>query len=84
MRKVALLITVILSLSVVGCRAKKDLIKFDYEYQGENKSWESKYNIVGVGEFYKQDDGTLKYKGEIDRILEVTYKNDISELSSIL
>ncbi|AZV59034.1 hypothetical protein DMR38_05290 [Clostridium sp. AWRP] len=66
---------------VTGC-SNKDVIKHNYIYKGENQFWTAQYKVNSTGIFTKRDD-KLHYEGNSNGILTVTYKKNISELSSV-
>jgi len=82
MRKmVVILSTAMLLLIIIGCSNKK-VIKYDYIYRGENESWTAEYKINGTATFTEKDNKT-SYEDNGGKVLTVTYKGDISELSSV-
>jgi len=82
MRKmVVILSTAMLLLIIIGCSNKK-VIKYDYIYRGENESWTAEYKINGTATFTEKDNKT-SYEDDGGKVLTVTYKGDISELSSV-
>ena len=60
----------------------KDIVKHNYTFKGENESWTAEYNINGTQTFIEKDDIT-DFESECKKEFSITYKNDISELSSI-
>lgn len=68
-------------LTITGC-SSKEVIKHNYTYKGENELWTAEYVMNGTGTFTKKD-GTLHYESNSNKILTVTYKKDISQLSSV-
>lgn len=84
MRKLAGILIVIMTFTlftITGC-SNKDVIRHNYTYKGENGLWTAEYKVNGTGTFAKKD-GTLHYEGNSNNILTVTYKKEISKLSSI-
>lgn len=80
MKKAAIIFVTIMLFLVSGC-AQHRVDKINYTYQGENALWsaELKLNATVV---WTTKDGYTDHEIECDRTLTVTYKNDISELSS--
>jgi hypothetical protein len=58
-----------------GC-SNRDVIKHNYTYIGENELWSAEYKVNGV--FDK-----TSYESTSDAILTVTYKRNLSELSTV-
>lgn len=82
MRKmVVILSTAMLLFIIIGCSNKK-VIKYDYIYRGENEFWTAEYKINGTATFTEKDNKT-SYEDDGGKVLTVTYKGDISELSSV-
>lgn len=81
-RKIAIiLITIIMLFMITGC-SNKDVIKHNYTYKGENEFWTAQYKVNSTGTFTKRDD-KLHYEGNSRDTFTVTYKKNISELSSV-
>lgn len=84
MRKLVGILIVIMIFTlftITGC-SNKDVIKHNYTYKGENELWTAEYKVNDTGAFTKKD-GTLHYEGNSNNILTVTYKKEITQLSSI-
>lgn len=81
MRKVRGILIIILLFIIVGCSNQK-VIRHNYTYKGENELWTAEYKVNGTGIFTEKDNKT-SYESSSNDILTVTYKNDISELSSV-
>jgi hypothetical protein len=64
-----------------GCVSNNIVIK-DYNLKGENNYWITEYKGHSKGEFYKEK-GILKYKEKSDGMFTLTYKGELSELTSI-
>lgn len=71
----------IILFTVTGC-SNKEMVKHDYTYKGENEFWTAEYKVKGESGFVKKGDNKL-HKSDSRSILTVTYKKDLSELSSI-
>jgi hypothetical protein len=80
-KKLISLIIILIVLVTTGC-SKKDIVKHNYTFKGENESWTAEYNIDGTETFIKDDDIT-HVESECQKEFSITYKNNISELSSI-
>ncbi|WP_315067493.1 hypothetical protein [uncultured Clostridium sp.] len=81
MRKtIVILVTIILFL--LGECSNQKVIRYDYTYKGENESWTAEYRVNGTSAFIEKDNKT-SYEENGSIILTVTYKNDISDLSSV-
>ncbi len=81
MRKVNFIIISILLLTTIGC-SNREVIRHHYVYTGENENWTAEYKVDGTGTFTKKDD-KLEYKSNSEKKLTVTYKKDLSELSTV-
>lgn len=81
MRKIVVILVTIMLFTIVGCSNRK-IIRYDYTYRGENEFWSAEYKINGTSTFTEKDNKT-SYEENGSRILTVTYKGDISELSSV-
>ncbi|QXE21184.1 hypothetical protein B5S50_03540 [Clostridium sp. 001] len=66
---------------VAGC-SNKDVIKHNYTYKGENEFWTVQYKVNSIYTFTKKDD-KLHYEGNSNDTFTVTYKKNISDLSSV-
>jgi hypothetical protein len=65
----------------VGC-SKKDVVKHNYKYTGENELWSAEYKVNSTGIFTEKH-RKVDYESNSDTTLTVTYKKDLSELSSV-
>lgn len=81
MKKLISFIIILVILGTTGC-SKKNVINHNYAFKGENELWIAEYNINGTQEFIEKD-GSTNFKSECQKEFSITYKNDISELSSI-
>lgn len=81
MRKIVVILVTIMLFLIVGC-SNKEVIRYDYTYRGENEFWTAEYKVKGTATFTEKDNKT-SYEGNGSKILTVTYKKDISELSSV-
>lgn len=68
-------------LIVTGC-SNKEVIKHNYTYKGENELWIAEYKVNGRGTFTEKD-GKSHYESDSVKKLTITYKKDLSELSSV-
>lgn len=68
-------------MSVIGC-SKKEVIKHNYVFTGENELWEAEYKVDATGTFTENGDNT-EYTTSTENTLTVTYKKDITELASV-
>ncbi|OBR95494.1 hypothetical protein CLRAG_08860 [Clostridium ragsdalei P11] len=81
MRKIAIILITIMLFMVAGC-SNKDVIKHNYTYKGENEFWTVQYKVNSIDTFTKKDD-KLHYEGNSNDTFTVTYKKNISDLSSV-
>lgn len=83
MKKVCLIfgiIMLILLILIVG--TKKDVTKYNYTYKGENELWSVEYKVnCTVKSTYK--DGELDIESASTNVLIVTYRGELSDLSSV-
>jgi hypothetical protein len=82
MRKMNFLFIFAFLVVVSGCSIN-DIVVRNYHLKGENNHWIAEYKGYSKGYFYKQDDGKLNYKGNVDEKLTLTYKGELSELSQV-
>lgn len=81
MKKLISFIIILTVLATTGC-SKKDIVKHNYTFKGENESWTAEYNINGTQTFIKDGD-ISRVESECQKEFSITYKNNISELSKI-
>lgn len=81
LKKIISFMIILTMLVITGC-SNKEVIKHDYTYKGENESWTAEYKVNGETTFIEKNNVT-KCDNEANKVLTVTYKNDISELSSV-
>jgi hypothetical protein len=81
MRKIIVILITIILFLFGGCSNQK-VIRYDYTYKGENEFWTAEYKVNGTSIFIEKDNKT-SYEESGSRILTVTYKKDISDLSSV-
>lgn len=81
MKKIISFMIILTILAMTGC-SNKEVIKHDYTYKGENESWTAEYKVNGAAIFTKENNVT-KCNTEDNNVFTASYKNDISELSSV-
>lgn len=81
MKKISYILIALLILVASGC-SKKEVTKNSYTYKGENEFWTAEYTTHGTATF-EQEDGKLDVETESTYRLTVTYKKDLSDLSSV-
>ena len=81
MRKSISILIIIVILIITGC-SNKEVIKHNYTYKGENEFWTAEYKVNGAGTFTEKDNKT-SYESKCSKEFIVTYKKDLSELSSV-
>lgn len=81
MRKTISVLIIIIILIITGC-SNREVIKHNYTYKGENEFWIAEYNVNATGTFTEKDNKT-SYESKSRKVLTVTYKRDLSELSSV-
>lgn len=81
MKKVLSALIIIVSLVFIGC-SKEELVKHDYTFKGENEHWTAEYKVKGESGFIKKGERQI-YTAEEKSILTVTYKKDLSDLSTV-
>lgn len=77
MRKLISVLTITVLLILAGC-SKSETVEHKYTFKGENESWAIEYRVDGKEVYEKAD-----YRSSSDDILTVTYKKDLSQLSSV-
>ena len=81
MRNAKFILIVLVMFIVAGC-SNKEVIKHNYTFKGENELWTAEYKVNGTGTFSKKD-GKTHYQSNSNSTLTVSYKKDITELSSV-
>lgn len=81
MRKRYYILLAIMILILTGC-SSKEVTEHNYTFKGENELWTAEYKVDGTDSWSKVD-GKLHYESEATKVLAVTYKRDISELSAV-
>ena len=81
MKKVVAIIVIVILMLITAC-SNKEVIKHNYTYRGENEFWLAEYKVNGTGIFTKKNDKT-EYESNSEKILTVSYKKDLSELSAV-
>lgn len=81
LRKTISLLIIMVILIITGC-SNREVIKHNYTYKGENEFWTAEYKVDGTGTFTEKDNKT-SYESKSSEVLTVTYKRDLSELSSV-
>ena len=74
--------TIKFKLSDNPTRADSDYVQNDYVFSGESESWMGELDMEYWRQFFERD-GVLGCDSSEDTILTVTYKGDVSELSSV-
>ena len=73
---------------VTGCSSEKEegvvkeVIEHDYTYKGENEFWVAEYKVDGTWTFIEKDNFT-DFSSESSRRFKITYKKDLSDLTSV-
>ncbi|WP_186430555.1 hypothetical protein [Clostridium sp. BSD9I1] len=81
MRKLNCILIVMILLMVTGCSSRKN-ISHNYIYKGENELWSVELKVNGTVTFNEKN-GKAEYDSICDRVFTVTYKKDLSKLSSV-
>lgn len=81
MRKITSILIVIIILIITGCSNKK-VINHNYTYKGENELWTVEYKVNGKSTVTERD-GKTDYESNAEKILTVSFKKNLSELSSV-
>jgi len=80
-KKVVAIIVIVILMLITAC-SNKEVIKHNYTYRGENEFWLAEYKVNGTGIFTEKNDKT-EYESNSEKILTVSYKKDLSELSAV-
>lgn len=83
MRKVSIFLICIMLLTITGCSNNKQVQDVNYIFRGENELWTAEFQVKGTGTFSKDLFGKLSFNSDLNKTLVVTYKKDISQLSSV-
>lgn len=81
LRKTISVLVVIILFILTGC-SNKEVVKHNYTYKGENEFWAAEYKVNYTGTFTEKNNKT-EYKPYSNNILTVTYKKNLSDLSSV-
>ncbi|MEQ8198655.1 MAG: hypothetical protein ABRQ27_11720 [Clostridiaceae bacterium] len=81
MRKIIGLFIIIVLLIFTGCSSKQT-IEHNYTYKGENEFWSAEYMVNGTGTFTEKN-GITEYESNCNKTFRITYKKDLSQLSSV-
>ncbi|NLB80369.1 MAG: hypothetical protein GX800_01840 [Clostridiaceae bacterium] len=68
----------VLVIFITGCSAKK----INYLYIGENDRWKAEYKVNATETFSKRD-STLHYENNVNNVLTVTLKKELSEMPKV-
>ena len=79
-KRISILIIMLL-LIFTGC-AKKENINHNYVYKGGNEFWSAEYK-VNVTDTFTEKSGKNEYDSNDNRVFTITYKKDISQLSTV-
>ena len=85
MKKVLCILVAFVMLMFTGCTSTNSNTKtntYNYAFKGENESWTAEYKVSET-ETYTDNGNKSTYENSGNNVLTVTYKNDISELSSV-
>ena len=55
----------------------------DYTFKGENEFWAAEFRVKGTGASSQNFFGKVNFDSDLNKTLIVTYKKDISQLSSV-
>lgn len=80
-RKWTILSLLLILLLLSGC-SNKDVVRHYYDYQGENENWKAEY-IVNATVTFTETKGALGVDSESEEIFILTYKGELSDLSSV-
>jgi hypothetical protein len=80
-RKRFLIPLLLILLLLSGC-SNEDVYRHYYDYKGENESWKAEY-IVNAKVTFTEHKGVLDAESESEEIFILTYKGELSDLSSV-
>ena len=75
------ILIIMLLLIITGC-SKKEVIRRNYNYKGDNEFWAAEYKVKGTGTFTEKNSKT-EYESNSYKVFTVIYKKDISQLYSV-
>lgn len=81
MKRIVSILILVVILVISGC-SNREISEHHYTYRGENNLWSAEYKIDATVTFFKIDD-VLNVETYKERMLTVTYKEDISDLSKV-
>ncbi|MDF2511139.1 MAG: hypothetical protein K0S04_1005 [Herbinix sp.] len=82
MKKKMMCIIFFIMLTLLTACAEKDVIDHNYTFEGENEEWSANFKVTGKTIFTRTD-GILASKTESNEVLTVTYRGELSDLSTI-
>ena len=82
MKKICILLMIIMLLTITGC-SKKQVNDMNYTFKGENEFWAAEFQVKGTGTSSQNLFGQINFDSDLNKTLIVTYKKDISQLSSV-
>jgi hypothetical protein len=81
-KSILIMIALIFALLFSGCGQHGRIISHNMTFTGGNDKWKAEYKITGQGEFYQNGD-TLDYRSNDDKVFTLTFRGDLTELSSV-
>lgn len=79
-RKWTILSFLFLLLLLSGCN--KDVKRYYYDYRGENENWKAEF-IENDTVTFTKNKGSLHVESEAEEVFLLTYKGELSDLSSV-
>ncbi len=83
LKKLYIFFMCIMLLSITGCSYKKEIVNLNYTFNGENEFWSAEFQVKGTGISRQNLFGQINFDSNLAKTLIVTYKKDISKLSSV-
>lgn len=81
LKKLCLILGCTILLIFVSC-SKTDVTNYKYTYTGENELWNAEYKVKETVTFTNKDN-TLHAETEAKNVLVITYKGNLTDLSSV-
>lgn len=80
-RKMMSLMFFVMLTMLTAC-TNKDVTYHNYTYEGENEKWTADFKVNGKTIFTRTN-GVLSAKNDVSQVLTITYRGDLSELSTV-
>lgn len=81
MKKIIPTLLILLIILSSAC-TNKEVFYYNYTFTGENENWTAESHVTAKDTFTKEGNNYTNFERTSSRSLTITYKNDLSDLSS--